>query len=289
LNAGELTIGNGKNDGGVIFCGISKALKWLVYSNLFCAVFYFVAMTAAMMVLLRIPVNPALLFIAFSGSMVIYSLNRSQDRQEDQINLPERSDFSLQYGRYFIIASVPVFGFSILLAALQGYAVLAVVLMPFLISVLYSYFRLKRVFLVKNLAVSLAASAVLLVVVAAYRPDPSLWLPLFGFFFLTCLVNAIVYDIKDIAGDTLTGIRTLPVTIGPRMTQVFCFILLVLMIPLSVTLIQADGVFWALVPSLIYKGLYIGLVPVENPPWWFYGIVVDGEGIPLLGSSLLFR
>lgn len=244
-------------------------------------------MTAAMMVLLRIPVNPVPPFIAFSGSMLIYSLNRSMDEQEDRINLPERSNFSHLYGRYFIMVSVPLFGFSLILGGLQGTAVLAVVLMPLFIGVLYSYFRLKRVFLMKNLAVSLAASAVLLLVVVLYHPGPSLWLPLFGFFFLTCLVNAIIYDVKDMEGDTRSGIRTIPGTVGIRKTRLICFCLLLPMVLLSIPLILADRIFWALVPSILYRGLYIGFVPVRDPSWWYYGIIIDGEGIPLLGSALL--
>jgi 4-hydroxybenzoate polyprenyltransferase len=273
----------------VISRGISSALKWFVYSNLFCAISFSTAFSAAIMVLLRVPINPGLLFITFSGSMLIYSLNRHMDRQEDRISLPERSDFSQRHGWHFIALSIPLFGISLVLAALLSSIVFVVVLMPLMIGVLYSVFRIKRIFFLKNLAVSLALSAILLIVVAAYRPNPSLWLPLFGIFVLACLVNTIIFDIKDISGDAFVGNRTLPVTLGIRRTQWFCFFLLAIMTLLSIPLIQADRVFLALVPYFLYKGLYIASIPSGDAPWWYYGLVVDGEGIPLIVFSLLLR
>jgi 4-hydroxybenzoate polyprenyltransferase len=273
----------------MIFRRISKALKWLVYSNLYLAIFAHVAMTAAMMVLLRLPVNPVLLLIAFSGSMLIYSLNRSTDGEEDRINLPERSEFSGRYGRYFLAASIPLFGVSLFLATLQRYAVLVVALIPLVIGFVYSVLRIKRIFFLKNLAVSFGVSATMLIVVAMYYPPPSTWLPLFCIIITGVLVNTIIFDIKDIQGDASAGIRTLPVTLGIRRTQGFCFILLAIMALLSVPLIQTDRVFWALVPYFLYIGFYIVSVPAGDSSWWYYGLVVDGEFIPLLVFSLLLR
>jgi 4-hydroxybenzoate polyprenyltransferase len=271
----------------VILRGISNALKWLVYSNLYISIFCVSAMTAAMMVLLQVPVNPVLLLIAFSGSMLIYGLNRRTDRQEDQISLPERSEFSRHYGGYFLGVSIPLFGISLVLATLQSIAVLVVVLMPFAIGILYSYFRLKRIFLLKNLAISLGATAGLLVVVAVYFPPLSTWLPLFGILFTGVLVNTLIFDIKDIPGDASAGIRTLPVTLGIRKTRGFCFVLLGIMMLLAIPLIQTGRVFWALVPYFLYKGFYLAYLPAAESAWWYYGLVVDGEFIPLLGFALL--
>jgi 4-hydroxybenzoate polyprenyltransferase len=286
-NAGDPTTGNGQTSGTRISHGISSALKWLVYSNLYCAIFCVGAMTAAMMVLLRLPVNPVLLLIAFSGSMLIYGMNRRTDWQEDQISLPERTEFSRRYGGYFLAAAIPLFGISLVLATLQSIAALLVVLMPFVIGILYSHFRIKGIFLLKNLAISLGASASLLLVVAVYFPSLSTWLPLFGIIITGVLVNTIVFDIKDIPGDSSAGIRTLPVTLGIRWTQVFCFFLLAIMVLLAIPLIWKDSVFWALVPYILYKGLYIAFLPTGASPWWFYGLVVDGEFVPLLAFSLL--
>jgi 4-hydroxybenzoate polyprenyltransferase len=287
-NAGDHTTGNGKTSSSVIPRGINNAIKWFVYSNLFCALSFSTAFSAAIMILLRVPVDGRLLFITFSGSMLIYSLNRHMDREEDQISLPERSDFSRRHGWHLIAMSIPLFGISLILAALQSSAVLLVVSLPLVIGVLYSVFRIKRIFLLKNLAVSLALSAILLLVVVIYRPNPSLWLPLFGIFVLTSLVNTIVFDIKDISGDACVGNRTLPVTLGIRKTQGFSFLLLAIMVLLSLPLIQTDRVFWALAPYFLYKGMYIASIPVGNSPWWYYGLIVDGEGIPLLVFSFLF-
>ena len=278
-----------KDRGRAVLHWITSALKWSVYSNLYGAISGHVAMTAAMMVLLRVPMNPALLLIAFSGSMLVYSLNRHMDRLEDQVSLPERSEFSRRYGWYFIAASIPLFGFSLILAALQSLAVLVVVLMPLTIGVAYSYFRIKRIFFLKNLVVSLAMSATLLIVVAAYLPPPITWLPLFGILVMGLLVNTIIFDIKDITGDAFTGIRTLPVTLGVRKTQGLCFILLAIMILLSILLIRIDSIFWALMPFSFYIGWYIASVPAGDAPWWYYGLVVDGEYIALLGFSFLFQ
>ena len=267
----------------------SEALRWLVYSNLFSSVFSIGGMTAAMMVLLRVPVDPVLLFIAFSGSMFIYSLNRVTDREEDRMSLPDRSEFSGKYGGYFTAISIPLFGVSLVLAALQGTVVLAVVLMPLAIGILYSILRMKRVPLLKNLAVSLGVSATLLMVVAVSEPPHATWFPLYGILVIGVIVNTVIFDIKDIAGDSSVGIRTLPVLLGSRVTRKICGLLLGVMALLAIPLVQRDGIFLALVPYILYKSFYVLSIPRDETPWWYYGLVVDGEFIPLLIFSLLLR
>ena len=268
---------------------VTGALKWLVFSNLYLAIFGHAAMTASMMVLFRVPVNVVLLVIAFSGSMLIYSLNRYQDWQEDRINLPERSNFSTRYGRIITGASVPAFVVSLVFASCLNIAVLAVVLLPFVLGILYSHLRLKRIFLLKNLIISAGVSATLLVVVAVYPVAPRTWLPLYAILLCGILVNTIIFDIKDIPGDRFAGIRTLPVTLGERRTREICILLLAVMIFFSIPLLQGDRIFWALVPFFSYIGGYILFVPAGTSPWWFYGMVVDGEYLFLLVFALLLR
>jgi hypothetical protein len=57
----------------------------------------------------------------------------------------------------------------------------------------------------------------------------------------------------------------------------------------SIPLVRVDSIFWALIPFYFYLGGYIASVPPGNPPWWYYGMVVDGEYMVLLVFSLLLR
>ena len=246
-------------------------------------------MTASIMVLFRVPVNPVLLLIAFSGSMLIYSMNRHMDWQEDRINLPERSDFSTRYGRMITGASVPVFIISLFFASRLKIAVLVIALFPFLLGILYSCFRLKRIFLLKNLIISAGVSATLLIVLAINPVPLQIWLPLLAILLCGIFVNTVIFDIKDATGDRIAGIRTLPVTLGVKRTQRVCALLLAMMILGSIPLVRVDSIFWALIPFYFYLGGYIASVPPGNPPWWYYGMVVDGEYMVLLVFSLLLR
>jgi len=267
---------------------VTRIAKWLLHSNLFLGI-GLGAMTAAAILLLRLPFNPVLPFISFSGCMMIYSLNRLSDRQEDRISLPERYEFIRYHGGFMVYTSVVFFGFSLLLSYRMGAWILAVALMPQTVGVLYSWFRLKRFFLLKNLAVVLALTSTLLIVIAAEWPVQPAWMLLFGIVSLSFFINVVISDIKDVAGDAAAGIQTLPLRLGVRRTRAICTGLLCIAAVLSVPLILHDHIFLALVPYLAYIGYYTRTAPAEGIPWWYYGMFVDGEFLVLLAFTLLLR
>jgi 4-hydroxybenzoate polyprenyltransferase len=267
---------------------VARLLKGLLYSSLYSGIFVG-AMCSAAMFLLRLPFNPALPFICFSGCMLIYSMNRRTDLLEDSINLPERSRFTHRYGGYLLYTSMVLFGASLLLSISIGVRILAIALLPQVMGVLYSQFRLKRVFIVKNLTVALALTFPVLIVVATEWPVQMYWILLWGIVFIALFINTVIFDIKDVGGDAVHGIQTIPLRLGVRSTRIFCYVLLAIAALLTVALLSFDPIFLALFPFFAYIGIYTAAAPARNAPWWYYGIFVDGEMLFFLAVILLIQ
>ena len=267
---------------------VTRLLKGLFYSSIYSGIFVG-AMCSAATFLLRLPFNPALPFICFSGCLLIYSMNRRTDLSEDSISLPERSRFTQRYGVYLLYTSMALFGVSLLLSIRLGVGILAIALLPQVMGVLYSQFRLKRVFIVKNLTVALALTFPVLIVVAAEWPVQMYWILLWGVVFIALFINTVIFDIKDVGGDAAHGIQTIPLRLGVRYTRIFCYGLLAMAALLTVALLSRDPIFLALLPFFAYIGIYTAAAPARNAPWWYYGIFVDGEMLFLLAVILLMR
>ena len=71
---------------------LTKALRFLVDSTLFCAVCPS-AITYATIILTKNPFSWSLVLLPFFACLFIYSLNRCTDKEEDAISLPDRDRF----------------------------------------------------------------------------------------------------------------------------------------------------------------------------------------------------
>ena len=77
---------------------VKTAVKFLVHSNLYISASATgVALTTVLLADLRVDTLP--LFIVFSVTFFIYSLNRVTDLAEDEQNVPSRARFTKRYGR----------------------------------------------------------------------------------------------------------------------------------------------------------------------------------------------
>jgi 4-hydroxybenzoate polyprenyltransferase len=111
---------------------------------------------------------------------------------------------------------------------------------------------------------------------------------IFLFFFLMVLTNTILFDIRDIRGDSVFGIHTLPVLLGIPATKNICYILVAAASIMIIPLVSMNRESFLLVPCACTVALSTHFVPErENPPWWYFGILVDGEYWILLFSTLL--
>jgi 4-hydroxybenzoate polyprenyltransferase len=272
-------------------CGKGAFLKqvviFLVESTFFVALAP-LAITSATILLTKNPFSWQLILLPFFACMLIYSLNRITDREEDAINTPGRIRFP-HHLRIILLGVSFIFYVLLLFMVLQkNMLTFFIGIVPLVIALVYSVLRLKRVFILKNILIAGACSASVLIVPAYYDNWTGSWELLFPFFFVLVLLNTIVFDIKDVKGDSVFGIWTLPLRVGIPATKYFCFFLLAVAMIIFFPLFSFNRESVLLIPCLCTMAVYTYFAPEgEHYPWWYFGVLVDGEFLVLLLMVLI--
>jgi len=93
-------------------------------------------------------------------------------------------------------------------------------------SIRIAGFRLKDITGIKNISVSLPWAVIgAFLPITVYLGDLILIPLLFYFFFTKLIINTVLFDVRDIEGDRLAGVRTVPSVIGRKRTQLLLLIL----------------------------------------------------------------
>lgn len=218
---------------------------------------------------------------SFSVMFLIYTANRFSDIVEDEINAPNRVNFIKRHGKIFLYGSLVLFIGSIIYGLFVQPMTALFMAFPILIGALYSFAGLKKFFLVKNLTVGLGWAS-LPMINASYYQTYSVSIICFAIFVgVTWLINSIIFDVKDIAGDKANGVITLPVRWGLKKTKLFCVMLNVCLLGFLATLLILNvlpAIFAILFLLNAHIFSYILLAKPTNNPL-FYGLFVDGEFI----------
>ena len=259
-----------------LFLAISGSLKVLFFCLLF---------------------NTFVLNIVLATFLIIFStygLNKLTDIKEDAINAPERAKIIKKIEPVFKFSLV----FSFILSLLLGFSVnvltLPVLLFPLFSGTLYSVKfsknlpRLKDILGVKNITIALtwAVGSTLLPAICLLEKEIMQILLIFYFFFLKSLINAVLFDIRDIEGDRISGVRTMPVVFGRKKTKNLLLILNSTLIP-WLAISYLSGFFYQYLPVLIFAIAY---------GYWYIihfckegvkigkslDLLVDGEWIPIV-------
>ncbi len=263
-------------------------LDFLVYSNIYLSLgASFVAYIT--IVILDFPFAFIPMFLAFSETFFVYNLNRQTDIKEDRINKPNRITFIEKYGRLVFYISIILYLLALIISFLRNFNTFIFVLLPIIISIFYSIFRLKRFLMIKNLLVGFAWGTLPLVVGSYFNRLDIAILIFYIFFSIEFFINTVIFDIKDTTGDNLNKIRTLPNVIGIKYTKYFMYVVNTF----SISFLIFNIVFGILSPisiSLIffvfYVYLYIFFSGKKNN--LFYGVFVDGEFVFLALFVFLF-
>ncbi len=226
--------------------------------------------------------NPYLLVSGFLVTFSVYSLNKITDAREDIINQPMNGEMSLNKNIILII-----FLISYLLSLTIGFTIsyLCVIILsiPFMVGIVYSIkisdFRLKDVFLGKNISISASWALEASLLPFIFSPNLLLFICAFSFIFLKGMINTILFDMRDIKGDMVANILTVPVKIGKKKTF---FLLLalnsLLFIWLAVFLPVIEPYLFILLLCIFYGYAYIiYFYIIENPPRQIYSLLVDDE------------
>ena len=263
---------------------IEDTLKFLVYSNIYLA-FGASCLTYVVIKLFGYPFDSMPMLILFLTTFFIYNLNRITDLDEDNINCPERVKFVNIY-KYLLPLSIVGYIFALALALHHNFMTFLMSLIPFILGFMYSVFRLKKIFLLKDVIVALGWASIPFVVGAYFGildlfMNTVVWV-LVLFVFIRVFITTVVFDIKDIHGDRVHGIKTLPNTIGIERTRYLLYILntlfgLFLLLVISCNILPSSA--YILILIIFYCYLYISLIKHINNDKIVYGLLVDGEYI----------
>ncbi|MBO3842889.1 MAG: UbiA family prenyltransferase [Candidatus Brockarchaeota archaeon] len=185
---------------------------------------------------------------------------------------------------------------SVALAAQKGLGVLLTLLSPLVVGVVYStgppsMSRLKDILGVKNLTLATAWAAVPTLVPILVKAGPAgargvlLSLMIFSFIFVKAMINTILFDVRDVRGDSSAGVRTLPVVLGVKAVYRL-LILLNMTLVLWVIACGLLGFFLPYLPilaaNLLYTFWYIHFFTRNlSKKRILTDLLVDGEWAPL--------
>lgn len=236
------------------------------------------------LIVLELPVRWEPLFIAFAQTFFVYGCNRFTDLDEDGINAPERLHYQSWYRHIFVVLGPLIYGLALVIAWRQSLLAVAFALLPCLLGAGYSVMRLKRVFLLKNVIVAGGWGSIALLASAYSTSIDSRTLLLFLLIFLRVFAGAILCDVKDMVGDHVAGVATIPARYGLRGTQ-RCIIGLNLFYIAFVLMATIGGLLPPLVYPLslmaVYSVLCAALMEKANPTF-VSQVLVDAECIPLV-------
>lgn len=249
--------------------------------------------------LLGLPTSLELLLIAFLISFSAYNINRKTDTKEDRISHPERTEFLSIYYKYIKIVALVAYIIALFIAFSNSLVVRLIVLLPLISVSLYSIpwipafttTRLKDIFVVKNVTVAIVWAIGVTILPLAYfeKPLTLTSMAVFFYIFLKVFGNTVTFDIRDVTGDTVHNIRTIPIKFGIANTKKiltlinlvsFCIIIVFVLY----NLLRPAAYLISLV--VIYTQIYIYLISKTNIRF-LTDVLADGEYIVMCLLALL--
>ncbi|MBN2334372.1 UbiA family prenyltransferase [Candidatus Bathyarchaeota archaeon] len=241
-----------------------------------------------------VEVNPTILAIAFLATFSVYIMNKATDRAEDSINRPETASRGTLF---FMVPSIIASAVCLILCASIGVQALAVVVTSFLVSVVYSVKlsptvpRFKEMVGVKSLLVALCWGFTGSLLPASSQQVDTVKIVLaFTYISIQLLVNTVLCDIRDMDGDTASGVKTLPIALGLKDTRRLLLAVNSLMFPWLIYCLT-QGLFTEYMPALFfgvgYGYLIIWVFSKKGRSRLLVELAVDGEWIPLVALMRL--
>ncbi len=242
------------------------------------------------------------LVLSFAFSFVVYSvytLDRTLKSKEDEVNRPEEKNANKNIV-FFIIFVLLVITFLIL--AFKKVSPF-VALFPFVIGFLYTKglkigsisIRFKQGSGIKNFVVAFTWAFTIIAFIYNLIENFSQRFWFFIFFFFKSFINTVLFDCKDIEGDSLAGLTTIPVYFGEQRTRIILQFLnssfhFIFAASVLSGLVKFDIIIllysWA--ASLIYIPLY-----ANRKKTIFRSVMIHGEWTYILAfrylSSSLFE
>lgn len=170
------------------------------------------------------PLDERIIFVALASFLIAagsYSLNNVRDIAEDKINRKGVNPYASGKGGLVIIFACFLLGF--MFSLFLSFSSMLFSLIGIVTSIVYSYFKLKRYFLVKNLYTGFVISIVFLVGANRIGIDILYYYFLISFF---TMILSMISDLRDYRGDKINKFKTLPVTLGYERAKKIVFFLI---------------------------------------------------------------
>lgn len=243
-----------------------------------------------------IDVDFSLLLSAYLLTFTVYSVDKLSNIKEDSINLTKRADFIGRHKRIITYATAFSYATALTLSFLKNLLTIFVILFPICMGLVYSIkisnFRLKDILAVKNItiAISWAVMGTFLPISVSSKSFMLIAL-VFYFIFIKCVVNTVIFDIRDIKGDRISGVKTIPVFLGRNKTKILLLALNSTLIPWLI-FSYFEGFFhkyiFVLIFAIFYGYLYILHFCREDIKIGkSLDLLVDGEWIPTVILALI--
>jgi len=279
----------------IFYFFIGRSVSFLTQSSLFIAINCLFLVYFSFL-LYGIDEDINLLLSSFFITYTIYGLDKLSNIKEDSISLPERAGFIYRY-RMIITATIAAsYFFAFYLSILKNCYSLLIVHFPLLIGIIYSIkilkIRLKDITGIKNVVVALSWAVLgTFFPVTVHFKDFNEIIYIFYFIFMKFFINTTLFDVRDIKGDSMNGVITIPVFLGLKRTKKLLFTLNSTLIP-WIVLSYLQGFFHAylfvLTFTIIYGYWYIlhfcaeGLEIGKS-----LDLLVDGEWVTVIIVTLI--
>lgn len=180
--------------------------------------------------LYNINIDINLLFSSFLLTFTVYNFDKLSNVKEDSISLPERTGFVCKYKKVIFCATVTSYIIALLLSFLKNSLALLIVLFPLCVGIIYSIkisnFRLKDITGIKNISIAFSWSLTgTFLPLAVSFSNIIQVIFIFYFYFIRVFIGSILFDVRDIEGDRINGVRTIPVFLGLKKTKRLLIIL----------------------------------------------------------------
>ncbi|MGB9978952.1 UbiA family prenyltransferase [Methanobacterium sp.] len=272
-----------------LFLQIRHFISFLILNSLFISLVCF-SLTYFSFLMFDLEPNFKLILAMFFTMFGVYNLNKLTDKEEDSVNLPERAKYVLGNEQFIIIIIIISYFTALLLGLFVNILAVIVLLFPLFAGILYSVElspkipRLKDITGMKNIiaALSWTVGIVFLPVISFYKGF-IITILILSFIFINLIINAVLFDIRDIKGDKANNIKTIPVVIGRSKTKKMLLAIHSSLIPWLALSIYW-GFFTRYLPVLIFCIIYgYWLIHyfcnTEKVPKFATDILVDGEWI----------
>lgn len=166
-----------------------------------------------------------LLCLAFSFVVyAVYTLDRTLKSREDEVNRPELKNANKSI-IFFIVSSFLIS--ALLILGIKKVSPLAAFL-PFIIGYIYTKgvkigsvtIKFKQGFGIKNFVVAFTWGFTIVAFIFNFIEYYLQVFLVFAFFFFKSFINTVIFDCKDVEGDSMAGLATIPVYFGEKATRI---------------------------------------------------------------------